>query len=101
MPSKVFLTKFCMTSVRSSYYFMNHAKNNNTNYKRHIGDKDTQVRTTSKDFESSGFIRYLKVCSDLTLYDYVVRSCIAYLGSKSGFISCFNYTVDMKNSYFT
>lgn len=72
---------------------MNHAKNNNTNYKRHIGDKDTQVRTTSKDFESSGFIRYLKVCSDLTLYDYVVR--------KSGFISCFNYTVDMKNSYFT
>lgn len=80
---------------------MNHAKkNNNTNYPRHIGDKDTQVRTTSIDFKSSGFIRFLKVRSDLTLYDYVVRSCIAYLWSKSGFISCFNYTVDMKNSYF-
>lgn len=80
MPSKVFLTKFCMTSVRSSYYFMNHAKkNNNTNYPRHIGVKDTQVRTTSIDFKSSGFIRFLKVRSDLTLYDYVVRSCIAYL----------------------
>lgn len=45
---------------------------------RFISDKETHIRTTSQEFDSSDLIGYLKGRSEMTSVLDVVRPCVAY-----------------------